>query len=245
MRRFVEQAFSERSLEADAAELMRAAGPTPDAPAVKQRVRERLVQAPARRRPHFVLALASALAALALGTAAAATVGARWWRAAHDTTGPAARPAPPPLPAPRLAPVDHRVDFPAPVPAEEARLPAEVPAAARPAPAPPPAIARAASHARPARPVGPYADAETGLLFESTRALRRDRDPVRAGALLDEYFRRYPHGTVSEEALAVAIEAAVARNDPRAPTFARRYLARYPNGQFRNAAERALGGLSK
>src|SRR6185369_13039325 len=82
MRRFVEQAFSERSLEADAAELMRAAGPTPDAPAVKQRVRKRLVQAPARRRPRFVLALASVLAALALGTAAAATVGARWWRAA-------------------------------------------------------------------------------------------------------------------------------------------------------------------
>ena len=64
----------------------------------------------------------------------------------------------------------------------------------------------------------------------------------RAGALLDDYFRRYPRGALAEEALAVAIEAAMARGDARARTLARRYLARYPSGQFRVAAERALGG---
>ena len=82
-------------------------------------------------------------------------------------------------------------------------------------------------------------------MFEAARALRRDRDPVRAGALLEDYFRRYPRGALAEEALAVAIEAAVARGDARAPALARRYLARYPGGHFRNVAERALGGTAE
>jgi len=43
-----------------------------------------------------------------------------------------------------------------------------------------------------------------------------------------------------EDALALSIEAAAARKDPRAAEYARRYLARYPSGRFRGMAERVL-----
>jgi len=112
--------------------------------------------------------------------------------------------------------------------------PATVPEVAPPAPAQP------ATHARRGR--APAVDAESSLLFDATRVLRGERDPARAGALLDAYFRRFPHGALAEEALALAIEAAEARGDARARVLARRYLERYPSGHFRERAERALAG---
>jgi hypothetical protein len=65
---------------------------------------------------------------------------------------------------------------------------------------------------------------------------------VRAGlqALLAQYLKSNPRGALAEDALALSIEAAVARKDARAADYARRYLARYPNGRFRVQAERAL-----
>jgi hypothetical protein len=72
------------------------------------------------------------------------------------------------------------------------------------------------------------------------RALRKQGDPARAQALLDQYLKSNPRGALSEDALALSIEAAVARKDPRAAEYARRYLSRYPNGRFRAQAERAL-----
>jgi hypothetical protein len=226
MRRFLDRSFPERSLEADAADLMRAAGPTPDAPDVKQRVRERLMQVRVRTRRRFVPAVAAAFTVLVIGTAFGATLGVRLWRARHEVLPRAPTAAAPP------APMAAQAAAPATVPAKPAVI--EAPEALAPVPDP------AAGEAKRTRPAGE--DAETGLLFEATRALRRDRDPARAAALLDDYFRRYPRGALGEEALAVAIEAAMARNDARAPALARRYLARYPKGHFRNAAERALGG---
>lgn len=82
------------------------------------------------------------------------------------------------------------------------------------------------------------------LVFDSMRALRRDAQPERAGKLLDEYLRRYPRGALAEEALALSIEAAIQRGDPRAKDLANRYLARYPSGQFQKAAERARARFS-
>ncbi len=61
-----------------------------------------------------------------------------------------------------------------------------------------------------------------------------------AHQLLDQYLRTNPRGALAEDALALSIEAAAARKDPRAADYARRYLARYPNGRFRKVAERAL-----
>lgn len=75
---------------------------------------------------------------------------------------------------------------------------------------------------------------------EAVRALRKQGDAARAQALLDQYLRSNPHGALAEDALALSIEAAAARKDPRAADYARRYLARYPSGRFKTVAERAL-----
>ena len=45
---------------------------------------------------------------------------------------------------------------------------------------------------------------------------------------------------LSEDALALSIEAASAQHDPRAADYARRYLARFPKGKYRTLASRAL-----
>jgi outer membrane protein assembly factor BamD (BamD/ComL family) len=78
------------------------------------------------------------------------------------------------------------------------------------------------------------------LVYEAARALRNEGDPAHAARALDDYFKRYPHGALSEEAQALAIDVAVARGDARAKTLATRYLAAYPNGHFRPKAERVL-----
>jgi hypothetical protein len=78
-------------------------------------------------------------------------------------------------------------------------------------------------------------------VLEAVRALRKQGDAARAQTLLDRYLTSNPSGALSEDALALAIEAAAARRDPRAADYARRYLARFPNGRFRSVASRAAG----
>lgn len=85
---------------------------------------------------------------------------------------------------------------------------------------------------------------EAALVLAAVRALRREHNPVRAGALLDDYIRRFPQGVLAEEALAVGIEAAVARLDTRAARLlAERYLGSYPAGRFVGLARKASGRL--
>jgi hypothetical protein len=86
----------------------------------------------------------------------------------------------------------------------------------------------------------PRAGEDPTQVAEALRALRKQGDSARAQALLDRYLKNNPHGALAEDALALSIEAAAARKDPRAADYARRYLARYPNGRFRAVAERAL-----
>jgi hypothetical protein len=88
-------------------------------------------------------------------------------------------------------------------------------------------------------PGHPTAVTEKGLVFDAMRALRREGQPDRAARLLDEYLRRYPRGSLCEEALALAIEANSALGDPKAKSLADRYLTSYPEGRFRPAALRA------
>jgi hypothetical protein len=79
-------------------------------------------------------------------------------------------------------------------------------------------------------------------VLDAMVALRRDRDPVTAGRLLDTYLAARPHGALREEALALAIEAAAARSDiPSARRLARQYRSAYPAGRFREFAEAAAG----
>ncbi len=78
------------------------------------------------------------------------------------------------------------------------------------------------------------------MVQTAVEALRRDRDPQQASRLLEQYRKRNPDGALGEEALALAIEAALARKSPQAMSLARQYLAEYPNGRFRQVALQAL-----
>jgi hypothetical protein len=75
---------------------------------------------------------------------------------------------------------------------------------------------------------------------EALRALRKEGDPERAQGLLADYLKTNPRGALSEEALALTIEAAHTRADPRAKAYARRYMARYPQGRHQALAQRVL-----
>ena len=86
----------------------------------------------------------------------------------------------------------------------------------------------------------PRAGEDPTQVAEAVRALRKQGDPARAQALLDQYLRTNPRGALAEDALALSIEAAAARKDPRATEYAKRYLSRYPKGRFRSVAERVL-----
>jgi hypothetical protein len=79
-------------------------------------------------------------------------------------------------------------------------------------------------------------------IVEAIQALRTERDPSRAQALLNDYLKSHPHGVLSGDALALSIEAASAQHDPRAADYARRYLSAFPNGKYRDLANRALSG---
>jgi hypothetical protein len=70
--------------------------------------------------------------------------------------------------------------------------------------------------------------------------VRRD-DPARAAELLADYRLRYPDGALAEEALVLAVEAAVNRNDPSAARLAAQYLERYPSGAWAREVRKALG----
>ena len=68
------------------------------------------------------------------------------------------------------------------------------------------------------------------------RFWRRRDSPETTDVLTDE-SEGLP---LSEEALALSIEAASDAEDPRVRSLAARYLASYPRGRFREAAERVL-----
>ncbi|HEY5373552.1 MAG TPA: hypothetical protein VIK01_07680 [Polyangiaceae bacterium] len=111
--------------------------------------------------------------------------------------------------------------------------------AAEPEPAantPPSALkgSNAPNHAR------PESAEDATRVVQAIQALRTGRDPSRAQTLLNEYMKAHPHGVLSEDALALSIEAASAQHDPRAADYARRYLASFPNGKYRTLANRAL-----
>jgi hypothetical protein len=79
------------------------------------------------------------------------------------------------------------------------------------------------------------------LMVEAMQA-RKAGDAIRASALLTEYRQKYPEGAFHEEALALSIESAAARQHESARELAIEYLRRYPNGRFRDLAQRVLRG---
>lgn len=179
------------------------------------------------------------VALLFAGTAAAATLGQRFWTEPLEHV----EQAPPEIPsarsvAPSGKPGQATRSAPTTLP------PAHAESASSPlAPAPAPAKRTNPAPQRPASPTQKRlarASEDPRPVADALRALRKEQDPVRAQALLNEYMQASPQGALSEEALALSIEAAHARKDPAAKGYARRYLARYPAGRHRRLAERVL-----
>lgn len=183
-----------------------------------------------------------AVGLLFAGTAAAATLGHRIWteRTAQLTEAPPRTPTLRPRPAarnassqPTLAPASPVVQT---APTTEVLAPPRDPENVAPHRA---ASANHRPSTKKARAHTPHTEDPTRVA-EALRALRKEGDANRAQALLTEYMKDNPKGALSEEALALAIEAAHARKDPIAKTYARRYLNRYPAGRHRPLAQRVL-----
>ena len=194
----------------------------------------------ARARPgslHLGLAFVLALI-LASAVAGAATLsGAGWLRSLASWGRTSRSSSVPPVLAPivRGAGLDSATHSPAPAPVDVAPV---VAAAGSAALAMPPAPVSAAS--RSVRSLAATAD-ESALVVEAVRALRRDHDARRAGELAEEILRRYPHGVQREEAMAVAMEAAIANGDATAARhWAERYLESYGAGRFSDRARDVL-----
>ncbi|HEY7372859.1 MAG TPA: hypothetical protein VIF57_11905 [Polyangia bacterium] len=181
-----------------------------------------------------VKALALGVTVLSLAGTAGAVITGRWLAPAFERAQPAA-------PRTERRRVVRRIA--APPALEEA-------SAAAPAPEPPPPTppARKAQTPAPARaavgvsaPVARAAAAsstqERTQVLDALIALRRDHDPARAGALLQQYLTAHPRGALREEALVLAIEAGDARGDhARAQRLARAYQNEYPRGRFQQFA---------
>jgi hypothetical protein len=153
---------------------------------------------------------------------------------------PSTPPAPPARPqAKRAAQAPAREVAAAPAPVVTAQVEprgASLPEAEEVAPA-----ARRASpkhHARTHLAHAPAADNE--IVRRAVKALRRDGDPALAARLLDEAHRKSPDGALAEEVMSLRVEAALARGDARAGSYAREYLARYPEGRYRERVQQAL-----
>lgn len=110
-------------------------------------------------------------------------------------------------------------------------------------PPPPPSVSEATSPEEPQAVAAPAEGSvsveEVTLVADAIRVLRHENDAPRAGRLLEDYLRRYPQGALAEEALAVAIEAAMASGDKSAGALAGEYLKKYPSGRFRQIAKNA------
>jgi hypothetical protein len=219
--------------------LLDAVGPLPNSRARMTRIWRALEQGPpARRRPHRRLTLLLAAGLVFALTALAAAQGASAIRAilASVTQGePSVLRTPEKAKAPRRGPKQ--------VPARAAPSQAQPPAPAEPSPASPspaqvtraqPAERSAAREPKEAR----ASDAE--LVRLAVIALRRDGDGERAGRLLEQAYAGGAQAALAEEVLSLRVEAASLRADPRAASYARQYLARYPNGRYRARVEQAL-----
>jgi hypothetical protein len=222
VKRLVDDLGPAESPERFLADLIRAVEPTAPDPFRKQRVLLSVMRPRERRasslRPAIVVL--SAVVAVAAGAA----LGRAWF-------SPAAR---------RASPVEpgNAVVLPTPLLPEEGRPAEPEPQAQEPAQATT-ALVGPRSRTAPSAPEKPKGE-DPGGLVDAIHALRTEHDPVRAGELLSRYIAIYPNGVLTEDALALAIEAAVARRDPRATEYANRYLKQFPQGRFTKVAHKAL-----
>jgi hypothetical protein len=233
MKRLVEDESLQDGRDKRLAELFRVAAPFQVDPFRKRRILVRLERSPVHRSRRFWVRPVVFAALLVSGSAAAAfghryiTEGFRMLerRGAEQTSAASVAPTTPrPTTVPPVTP--SVIETPAEGSDESALM----------TPEPQPSAMRAKKSG-----VRVRADGEDAThVVEAIQALRTERDPVRAQALLDEYLKSHPRGVLSGDALALSIEAAAARHDPRAADYARRYLEAYPKGKYRALATRAL-----
>lgn len=234
MKRLLEKA-PEHDGEAGLAELVRHAQKYQSNPFRKRMILSRIHSPP--RVSRFSGKLIAGVVLLGSATAAAAA-GYRWVSQESDAapgtaSAPALRQRTPELaPTPTAARVEQAPQSPAATSTSDA--PAQPSAA--------PADSSASGSAKSLAPRGAakLAGEDPAPVLEALRSLRKSGDPDRAQQLLDGYLRSHPKGALSEEALALAIEAALARRDPRAADYARQYLAKYPKGRFTKLSRSVL-----
>jgi hypothetical protein len=109
---------------------------------------------------------------------------------------------------------------------------------------------RAPSSARPFAPTNAPASrtaapplSDVARVHEAAKALRHDGNAERALQLLEHGAP--VSGPLAEEALALRIEASVARGNGRQANLATAYLAHYPQGRYRELARKALSGSAQ
>lgn len=219
------------------ADLFRAATPVAADPFRKRRILVRVESASAPRAARFWMRPLIVAAVLVSGTATAA-LGHRYVFGGSGLLARLREPSPQSGNAtPRAALPKHAANARLAPSAGSERVPEAPPLAAAASVEPQASPARAAKSV--ARPRADSPEDATRVV-EAIQALRKERDPARAQSLLDDYLRTHPRGQLSGDALALSIEAASARHDPRAVDYARRYLALYPQGEYRDLAKRAL-----
>jgi hypothetical protein len=127
-------------------------------------------------------------------------------------------------------------------PAREAPLPSASTQSAVTLPTEPSSV----SDARQSKPIvgrgtAPSSASDALLVQQAIEALRNDGDAERATQLLEKYRKKGQNQALSEEALALSIEAALVNDPARAKRLAEQYLRTYPRGRFKQLAERAAG----
>ncbi len=222
------------------ADLFRAAPPFEVDPFRKRRVLvslSRIQSGGARVR--FWLRPIGALVLLVSGSAAAA-IGHRYVAHGSGFFGLGLPSATSSVAAPTAKSVARAPTLPAKADADTAVEPAasaEEPSVADNSPATDPMTAHPAQKSPHPRP---SSSEDPSHVVEAIQALRTDKDPSRAQGLLNDYLKTHPNGVLSEDALALSIEAASAQHDPKAADYAKRYLAKFPHGKYRALASRAL-----
>ena len=227
--------------------LLRGAEPYRTPAGRKQRVQLRLGHTPRRRAP-LLLRLAVAACVLLGGAAIVRAAMGRWpaWvtSAVQRVVGPRAEA---PSRARTRTHVARHVQAvvptpPAPAPAAEDVPWPEIPIEPEAQPEIPRRVSRPAPPRAPRGVVAAPAGEDASGVSAAMRALRVERDPVRARGLLARYLAEHPNGTLAEEALALSIEAALAHRDADVVALASRYLRLYPRGSFQALARQALHG---